>query len=85
MPTQDTAALVESDVLLSTEEAARFLHVSVQTLADWRCAGSPVPFIKLSRNRVVYSRNDLLSYAHSRRARSTTEARLRFDSAGSEQ
>jgi predicted DNA-binding transcriptional regulator AlpA len=66
-----------ADELLSTKQAAQFLHLSVQTLADMRSAGSGPPFVKLSRSRVAYLRSDLVEYATTRRVRSTTEARLR--------
>ncbi len=63
--------------LLSVREAATLLHLSVQTLNDMRSAGSQLPFVKLSRNRVVYFKSDVLEFARSRRVRSTTEARLK--------
>jgi predicted DNA-binding transcriptional regulator AlpA len=75
MNVQQTAPVDESDRLLSTEEAARFLGCSQQLLADLRWRGGGPPYVKLSRNCVRYFKSDLIAYARERVARSTTEAK----------
>jgi len=60
--------------LLPPAEAARYLNLSVNTLACVRSYGSGPAFVKLG-GRVFYTRSDLDDWIASRRVRSTAEAR----------
>lgn len=63
-----------SGQFLTTEEAARFLRLSRQTLARWRCEGSPIPFSRLG-SRIVYARDDLDAFVISQKRTSTSQRR----------
>lgn len=53
--------------LLTTNEAAAFLHVSPGTLTVWRCvARYRLPYLKIGKN-VRYSEQDLLDWMESRK------------------
>lgn len=46
--------------LMSPEEAAHYLRISVLTLAKMRWGGtSELPYVKLSRKRILYRQADL--------------------------
>ena len=45
--------------LLRSEAAARYLNVAVQTLRNWRSAGSGPPAIKLNGGAIRYRLGDL--------------------------
>jgi len=48
--------------LMSVEQAAEYLNVSVRTLNNWRSLGYPsIPYIKLGRS-VKYRESDLDAY-----------------------
>jgi hypothetical protein len=51
-----------SDTYLNTDDAARFLGLSKQTLARWRVEGAGPPYRKLG-SRVTYRRADLEAFA----------------------
>lgn len=55
------------------EEAAEFLGVSVQTLANWRCDGRGPDFYRAGTRKVLYHRDELRAWVKSTRARSTNE------------
>lgn len=59
--------------LLTTQQAAEFLGVSVAFLERDRWAGARVPFIKIGSRAVRYQLNDLEQYVQSCRRRSTSE------------
>jgi hypothetical protein len=59
-------------VFLTAREAAGFLRLSEITLGRWRLEGYGPPHHKFGR-RVVYSRRDLIEWAHSQRRLSTSE------------
>jgi predicted DNA-binding transcriptional regulator AlpA len=59
-----TKARIDKDLLNATEAAA-FLTMGVQTLADWRSAGVGPRYIKVGRN-VRYRRSDLLQWLEMR-------------------
>jgi predicted DNA-binding transcriptional regulator AlpA len=59
--------------LMSTVEAAAYIHFSRQTLTQMRCTGDGPQFLKLSHKRVVYDQGDLDAWLDSRRRRSTSE------------
>ncbi len=48
--------------LLTPEEVAHLLGLSVETLAQWRSQRKGIPFVKLSRNVVRYLQVDLDSW-----------------------
>lgn len=51
-----------SDALLASKEAARFLHIAPQTLAQWRMTRRvDIPFVRIGR-RVMYRRSDLVAF-----------------------
>lgn len=60
--------------LLTTEEAANFLGVSMAFLERDRWAGARVPFIKVGSRAVRYRREDLETYIQSRVRKSTSQA-----------
>ena len=64
---QSKAPAPESVVLLSTQEAAKYLSVTVGTLANWRNGQGNVtiPFVKVGSS-VKYRRADLNDYIMSR-------------------
>ncbi len=52
---------------LSREDAARYLGVSVNTLATWATGRGPgLPFAKISRRMVRYSKSDLDAFLRDR-------------------
>lgn len=57
---------------LTTEKAAEFLGLSTSYLSHGRISSYGPPYVKLSR-RVLYSVEDLISWAEARRRRSTSE------------
>lgn len=59
--------------LLTTQQAAEYLGVSVAFLERDRWAGARVPFIKVGSRAVRYQLNDLEQYVQSCRRRSTSE------------
>lgn len=61
--------------LLTTEEAANFLGVSMAFLERDRWAGARVPFIKVGSRAVRYRREDLEAYVQSRVRKSTSQVR----------
>lgn len=54
--------------LLTTEEAARFLRISPQTLSNWRSGASGPPHVKLGK-RVAYRMRDLVAWLETREIR----------------
>ena len=69
-------ALSGTDELLTCEEAARAIRLSVSTMERMRLDGSGPPFIKLGtgkRARVVYRRSDIEAWLRSMRHQSTSE------------
>ncbi|MGH8606662.1 MAG: helix-turn-helix domain-containing protein [Gammaproteobacteria bacterium] len=61
------------DGRMNTENAARYLGVTLKTLAMWRCAGTGPAFVK--RGRIFYYRSDLDTWLRGGRAQSTAQAR----------
>jgi hypothetical protein len=53
---------LDSDRLLSPEQAAMHLHCSAQTLARWRCQGVGPRWLKIGPRRVVYALADLNAF-----------------------
>lgn len=45
--------------LFSPEEAAEYLKMSPDTLANWRSAGEGPPFHKPAKRKIYYFRKDL--------------------------
>ncbi len=64
----DTGERSRNDDLLVSEEAARFLRISPQTLNNWRSAGKGPPHVKMG-GRVAYRRSVLVTWAESRETR----------------
>ena len=58
--------------LFTTEEAARLLGRSPQTLANWRVQGNGPPFVRIGPRNVFYRSDDLQAYMEHRH-RSTSE------------
>ncbi|WP_434053119.1 MAG: helix-turn-helix domain-containing protein [Roseibium sp.] len=63
----------DPDRLINEQDAANFLCVSFRTLQAWRVRGGGPKFCKIGR-AVRYRRADLLAFATSNSAHSTTEA-----------
>lgn len=63
----------EPDHILTVEEAAKFLGLSVSTLNKRRVTGEPPGFIKLTARRVGYEQKSLLDYVASCRRNSTSD------------
>jgi len=59
-------------VFLTTSEAGSFLRISPITLGRWRIEGYGPPYRKFGR-RVVYARDDLLTWANQQTQSSTSE------------
>ncbi len=57
---------------LTTAETARLLRVSEVTLARWRIEGQGPAFNKFGK-RVLYARDDVLTWAKSQRRTSTSQ------------
>ena len=59
---------------LTTIEAAARLRVKPQTLRAWRVrGGGPGPYLRVSRNRVIYPLESIEAWERSRLAHSTAE------------
>ena len=50
--------------ILSVENTAKALDVTVQTLIRWRKAGKGPRFVTLSERKTVYLRSDLDAWLH---------------------
>ena len=62
------------EALITPEEAARTLGVSVKCLSNWRLRGGGGPkFIKISYNRVRYRPRDLFTWIEARVRTSTSD------------
>jgi hypothetical protein len=60
---------------MNAEETSAFIGIAVQTLARWRSeGGKDLPFIRVSRGRIMYDVDDLTAWMNARRVRSTSEA-----------
>ena len=64
---------VANDRLLSTDEAAEFIDMTVRFLEVRRHRGGGPPFIRISGNRVKYSLADLRAWIGERRRFSTSD------------
>lgn len=62
-PVNDTKEQPED--LISQIEAAKFLHISIPTIIDWR-KNKHLPFYNFS-GRYYYSKNELLDYGRNHR------------------
>jgi len=60
-------------IFLPAQEAAAFLRISTVTLSRWRIQGQGPAFRKFGR-RVVYSREELITWAESQRRHCTSSA-----------
>lgn len=62
--------------VLTPEQVAEALHVSLSTLAHWRCDGAAAgpAFLKLPNGKVRYEAEAVAAWLESRRARTTAEA-----------
>jgi excisionase family DNA binding protein len=67
-----TSTQVGDNVVLTTEQAARYVGLAKQTLAEMRVKGNGPPFYKSGR-RVVYKPSDLDAWLAARRRRSTSD------------
>ena len=52
--------------LLSAEDVSAQTGLSVETLAQWRCQGRGIPYVKISRNCVRYRQSDLDAFVAER-------------------
>ena len=59
--------------LLSPEQAARYLLLSISTLARMRIAGNGPTFVRVSPQRVGYRTSDLDKYLDGRTRTSTSQ------------
>lgn len=55
--------LLETNIFLSKDEAAAFLHISPRTLSRWHAEGSGPPRIKRGRI-ILYSQDSLAKWLH---------------------
>lgn len=71
-----TATLtLPSAPLLTRQEAAAFLGVSPQTLANWATTGrGRIPFVRVSKRAVRYRMSDLERWLQARTVESTGQA-----------
>lgn len=58
---------------LTPEDAAKYLTVSLSSLAKWRMSGAGPRYVKVGGRRVAYAISDLDAYAASRVATSTSQ------------
>jgi len=59
---------------MNVEETSAFIGVAVQTSAKWRCEGGKnLPFIRISRGRIMYDLDDVTAWMNARRVNSTSE------------
>lgn len=70
----ELAQAFDPDQLLTQEDAARFLAVQPDTLAQWRTRGEGPAFCKLGRS-VRYRRRTLIAFYEERVCSNTVEAR----------
>lgn len=68
---EPTGATAPETTLLTVEEAAHRLRLSVSILNKWRVSGAGPCFLKLGR-RVVYAAGDLDAWVATARRRSTS-------------
>lgn len=61
------------DRLLNERDAADFLGYSMRSLQNWRVRGGGPVFVKVSSRSVRYRRRDLIAWADSKIAASTSE------------
>jgi len=64
---------IQSDSLLSTKEAARFLSVHPNTLVKWRIYGGGPNFVHLSRRKVGYRRSAIELFVQRRTFNTTAQ------------
>ena len=60
--------------VLTTGEAAELLRVTPQALRNWRWRGRGPKFVRVSANRVRYTRDDIVAWVKDQTFSSTTEA-----------
>ena len=65
------------DRLITEAEAAKILGYTRRALQNWRVRGGGPVFVRVSARSVRYRRRDLIAWAESRLARSTSDARER--------
>jgi predicted DNA-binding transcriptional regulator AlpA len=65
-------AIADTRRLMSTEDVADFLSVSVSTLTKWRLTGSGPSFVRLG-SRIAYRPIDVETFIQARAFRSTSE------------
>jgi len=75
LTSEDIRREATANQLYTTKEAAQFLRVNVQTLANWRAGQGTVdiPFIKIGKS-VRYRHRDLVQFIESRSFTYTAEA-----------
>ena len=56
-------SVVENDVLVTTEEAARLLDLKPSTLTNWRCTKRVnIPYVKIGGRHVRYRLEDVRAF-----------------------
>ena len=63
----------EDRIYLTPEQAAEYLHVSLRTLANWRCSRKGPAFRKHSRTAVVYVQAELDAWSEGQRVETVNE------------
>lgn len=54
---------IKSDVLVTTDEAARILDLKPSTLTNWRCTKRVnIPYVKIGGRHVRYRMGDLMAF-----------------------
>jgi hypothetical protein len=59
--------------LLTSQELAEALKISVRTPENWRLKGEGPPFIRVGKRRCLYRWREVLEYLDARRFSSTSE------------
>jgi predicted DNA-binding transcriptional regulator AlpA len=73
-PSYSPTSTSSDDCLLTEDEVAQRLSVSVRTLQGWRVRGGGPHFVKLGNGRAVrYRATDIRDYVAARVARSTSD------------
>ena len=71
-------------ILIDTAQAARLLRVAPTTLRKWRVSGKGPRYVRLSKVRVFYRREDIEAWVEARTFASTSEETVAAEKADQE-